>query len=228
KQEIRSFLAHTAGKSTHDSMEFLPMRAEIEYFEFDPNELSVQTGKRLGLSLRQIRMVQNYVAKGGHFYKKEDFKKIYAIGKAEYERLAPYIRIPTQHQSSNAPKRTSEQERRANTNTKEVPSFPKLHIELNSTDSITLQKLYGIGPVFASRIIRFRNSIGGFHHVSQLMDVYGMDNERYEPLRDQVFVDTSLVTKININEADFELLNKHPFISYQQANAIIQYRKQHG
>src|SRR5690606_2394247 len=85
-----------------------------------------------------------------------------------------------------------------------------------------------IGPVFASRIIHYRDKLGGFHDASQLLEVYGMDEERYEPLRSQVFVDISLLKKININDADFEQLNGHPFINYKQANAIVQYRKQHG
>lgn len=227
KQEIQAFLAHVRTDS-YQPKSTPQEKKQIEYFEFNPNELSTQNGTLLGLSPPQIRMIQNYINKGGHFYKKEDFQKIYAITKEDYERLAPYIKIPRQIK-----KQPSLENRVAKT-----ASFPKrewtkkpttkLHIELNSTDSIALQELYGIGPVFASRIIRYRDRLGGFHDVSQLMEVYGMDEERYEPLSDQIFVDVSLLKKIDINDADFKLLNNHPFINYKQANAIIQYRKQHG
>jgi DNA uptake protein ComE-like DNA-binding protein len=91
-----------------------------------------------------------------------------------------------------------------------------------------LQDLRGIGPVFASRIVRFRDNLGGFYDVSQLLSVYGMDEERFEGIKDHVFVDTLLLRKINVNKADFELLRKHPLISPKQANAIVHYRKQHG
>src|SRR5690554_3381077 len=53
-------------------------RSDIEYFEFNPNKMNPQQGARLGLTERQIRMIQNYISKGGSFYRKEDFKKIYA------------------------------------------------------------------------------------------------------------------------------------------------------
>jgi len=228
KQEIRLFLANTVNDRKESPADEIRVNGEIEYIDFDPNELSLQLGKRIGLSHRQIQMIQNYVAKGGHFYKKEDFQKIYAISKADYERLAPYIKIPAQHQNVSYSKKEVEAKHLPPVKGNKEEPITKLHIELNSTDSIALQKLRGIGPVFASRIVRFRNSLGGFHHVSQLMEVYGMDKERYEPLLDHIFVDTTLVKKIDINHADFKLLNKHPFITYKQANAIIQYRKQHG
>ena len=47
--------------------------------------------------------------------------------------------------------------------------FPKgTVVELNSADSTTLRRVPGIGPVFASRIVRFRSLLGGFYTVSQL------------------------------------------------------------
>lgn len=55
-----------------------------------------------------------------------------------------------------------------------------------------------------------------------------MDEERFEGIKDYVFVDTLLLRKINVNEADYELLRKHSLISSKQANAIVHYRKQHG
>src|SRR5690606_19376080 len=85
-----------------------------------------------------------------------------------------------------------------------------------------------IGPIFASRIVRFRELLGGFHHVSQLMDVYGFDSVRFSELKSQVYVDTAKVEKISINTADYARFRSHPFINHKLANAIVQYRKQHG
>lgn len=202
-------------------------KLNIEYFEFNPNMLSLQEGFRLGLKERQIRMVQNYVAKGGVFYKKEDFKKIYAITEEDYERLAPYISIQVAKSSAKPSSFIPESSSTAERVQKKEPLAP-LYIELNSTDSIALQSLRGIGPVFASRIVRFRDNMGGFHDVSQLLNVYGMDEERFEGIVNHVFVDTSLIKKIDVNLADYEQLRKHFLISSKQANAIVHYRKQHG
>src|SRR5665647_1059817 len=47
-------------------------------------------------------------------------------------------------------------------------------LDLNSADSLHLLEIPGIGPVFASRIIRYRTLLGGYYAVDQLREVYGM------------------------------------------------------
>jgi competence ComEA-like helix-hairpin-helix protein len=203
------------------------IESSIDYFEFNPNAMSIQEGIRLGLTERQVQMIQNYVKKGGFFAKKEDFKKIYAITEMDFERLSPYISIPE------IENKTSYSSHISTDTLKPKPivttqAVANISIELNSTDSLELQNLRGIGPVFASRIIRFRDNLGGFHDISQLLSVYGMDEERFEGIKDHISVDSLLMRKININDADYELLRKHSLISSKQANAIVHYRKQHG
>lgn len=229
EKEIHEFLDAIQFKQEEgSSYSFLPndSQPDIDYFEFNPNELHLQEGIRLGLTERQIRMIQNYVSKGGIFYKKEDFEKIYAITREDYERLAPYISIPkveNSKSSSTAPKNFIQAER-----IKKEEKIEQLYIELNSTDSIALQSLRGIGPVFASRIVRFRDNLGGFHDVSQLLSVYGMDEERFKGIVNHILVDTLLIKKFNINTVDYEQLRKHSLIGSKRANAIVHYRKQHG
>src|SRR5258708_1961142 len=46
-------------------------------FYFDPNSLSFDGWKKLGMREKTIITIQKYVSKGGHFYKAEDLKKIY-------------------------------------------------------------------------------------------------------------------------------------------------------
>lgn len=224
-QEIEAFLAtveNTVSPPPNEESDI------VEYFPFNPNGLAVVDWKRLGLSERQIRMIKNYEAKGGRFRRKEDLKKIYAIQEADYIRLEPYIRIPQQTPkppvAHPVPGDGGADNMRASS--KVTTSIPA--IELNAADSTTLQQLPGIGPVFASRIVRFRDLLGGFHHILQLTDVYGFDTVRFNGLRDYVYVDSAGIRKIPLNSADYRQLNAHPFISSKLANAIVQYRKQHG
>lgn len=222
EREIYDFLnSLTPSDESENGLASSGAEQDIEYFNFDPNHLSFQDGKRLGLNERQIRMIQNYVSSGGTFYKAEDFKKIYAISQADYVRLAPFISISEVYSNTMLEK---ENNFSSNSHKGDKP----IVIELNSTDSIELQSLRGIGPVFASRIVRFRDNLGGFHSVLQLLDVYGMDQDRFDGIKEQVVVDTSLLKKIRINVADFEALRRHSYISSKQANAIVHYRKQHG
>ena len=200
---------------------------KVEYFTFDPNGLPIVEWKRLGLSDRQIRVIKNYEAKGGQFRKKEDLKKIYSLNEADYARLEPYIHIETPGRSDEVmPEIGREQQRMEIVDERVVPS--PLIIDLNATDSLELQRLPGIGPVFAARIVRFRDRLGGFYEVSQLMDVYGFDSLRFNGLKAYVYVDPTHVEKIALNTVDYDRLKNHPLISPKLANAMIQYRSQHG
>ena len=97
-------------------------------------------------------------------------------------------------------------------------------VDINHADTIQLQELYGIGPAFARHIVKYRNLLGGYTRKEQLMEVYGMTNDRYEALIPHITVDTTAVEKIAINEATVEQMKKHPYLDYYQAKAIADYR----
>lgn len=194
-----------------------------DYFEFNPNGLAEKEWRRLGLSSKQVRVILNYEAKGGRFYRKADLKKIYSISAAQYAALEPYIRITERYSESGSGKPES-RERPAKIDLVPIAAF----IELNSADSAKLESIRGIGPVFASRIIRYRNRLGGFYKKEQLREVYGLDSLKYSRLKDHVEVNTALIQKINLNKVTFEQLKMHPYLHYKQMNAILQYRKQHN
>ena len=101
-------------------------------------------------------------------------------------------------------------------------------IEINGADSLVLQLLPGIGPAFASRIVRFRDRLGGFWEKGQLMEIYGMDSIRYSGLKDFVRLDTSLISRLMINEMDAERLGRHPMIGYKLGKLFVRYRELHG
>ena len=193
------------------------------YFEFDPNSIGQKEWQKLGFSIKQIRVINNYVSKGGKFYKKEDLKKIYSISETQYALVEPYIRITAAYIPFKSVKDEKVSKSVSSNNRIPVPL-----IELNLADSLSLLTVRGIGPSFASRIIRFRDRLGGFYTKEQLKEVYGLDSLKYSQIQDQVSIDARLIQKIDLNTANFEQLKKHPYLTYKQMNAIIQYRQQHG
>ncbi|MDP6908390.1 MAG: helix-hairpin-helix domain-containing protein, partial [Flavobacteriales bacterium] len=110
----------------------------------------------------------------------------------------------------------------------EKPKYEKVLVELNAADSITLIKVKGIGPFFARVIIEYREKLGGFIHKEQVMEVYGMDSVKYLAIADQLLVDSIIRAKLNVNDSELKQLLRHPYINFNQAKAIVNYRKQHG
>ena len=101
-------------------------------------------------------------------------------------------------------------------------------VELNSADSLQRLEVYGIGSVFASRIIRYRKLLGGYYSVSQLKEVYGMREENYQTIAKFFTVDPSKINTLNINFATIQELGRHPYIGYKAAKRIYKLKDQVG
>lgn len=134
------------------------------------------------------------------------------------------------YKKSNYQKRNYSNDRRqykSNAYHKPNKEYPKLNIELNSADTTTLKKLYGIGKVLSMNIIKYRVMLGGYYNKAQLNEVYGIKPATYESIKDQVWVDTSQIKHININKAEFKTILKHPYLDYKQVKAIFYYKNRH-
>lgn len=59
-------------------------------------------------------------------------------------------------------------------------------LNINTAGSDELQTLKGVGPVTAQRIIDYRNQIGRFDNVDQLLEVKGIGEKTLAKFRDQV------------------------------------------
>lgn len=101
-------------------------------------------------------------------------------------------------------------------------------IELNGSDSAGLTRLPGIGPVFASRIIKYRRLLGGFYTVDQLKEVYGMKDENFARAIPHVFVNKGLLVTISVDTSEFRVLMRHPYIGKERTREIMNLRKRTG
>ncbi len=127
--------------------------------------------------------------------------------------------------------RPSTRERRGN-DSGMYEMYPRPHVaqrlsfELNSADTLDLQQLRGIGPVFARRIVNYRAKLGGYVSTAQLREIYGMSEETYQMILPYLTVDTMQITKLNPNTATLNQLKQHPYLDYYQARAIVDYRRE--
>ncbi len=101
-------------------------------------------------------------------------------------------------------------------------------LSFSEADSVTLQIVPGIGAATASRIIKYRERLGGFHTKDQLKEVFGLKPEVIDGIWEYFDFDPGITKKLKINTLELEELSKHPYISFQEAKVLIAYRKQHG
>jgi len=189
---------------------------EINPMPFNPN--TVDTGKltKIGLSDNQVSQIINYRNAGGIFRIKSDFKKIYSISEAEYDQLEKYILLPSKIDSAQVVESYDEEKK------SDLKVRPE--VEINSADTNELTKLYGIGPYYAKKIVAYREKLGGFYDKAQLLEVFGIDSTRYFGFTEQVKVDKEIIAKIDLNNADFREMLKHPYFEYYMVKEIFNYK----
>ena len=189
-----------------------------ELFRFDPNTLSVEGWQRLGLSERTSRTIENYRNKGGKFYKPEDIKRIWGMPAGFYERVKDYINIAPRANgySQNTPNKAYIK-----------PEKKVLIVDINVADTSEFIALPGIGSKLAARIVNFRDKLGGFYSIDQVGETYGLPDSTFQIIRSSLQLSGPVKT-LNVNTATKEELKAHPYIRWNLANAIVEYRNQHG
>lgn len=179
-------------------------------FYFDPNHVTISQMQDLGLTEALAQRIKNYRQKGGSFKTPEDLQKIYGFPEDLYARLKPYINI------AQAP----------SNETQKTNAF--VPVEINSADSLALLTVKGIGPAFAKRIIQYRTRLGGFYSMNQLMEVYGITDEKLENIKPSLTLDASTITRLDANKATFKELLAHPYLNYDQVKVLVNYREKVG
>lgn len=189
-----------------------------ELFAFDPNTLSLADWQRLGLNERTAKTILKYVSKGGKFYKPEDLQKIWSMPEGFYERVKDYVRITSVVRNNPAyENKPYEREERK-----------PLTININDADTIAFIALPGIGSKLSARIVAFREKLGGFYSVEQIGETWGLPDSTFQKIKPRFQVDGDKVRKMNVNTATKDELKVHPYIKWNLANAIVEYRSQHG
>ena len=91
-------------------------------------------------------------------------------------------------------------------------------------------KINGIGPILSRRIIKYRDLLGGFHSLNQLLEVYHLPPNVASKIMNYAYLDLDNypVNKLNLNQADYTLLASHPYVPFSLAKAIVAFRDQHG
>lgn len=194
--------------------------------QFDPNTADSSTLVHLGLKPWQASNMLKYRAKGGRYRKTEDLKRLYGMTDSMYLALLPYVVIDTL-----AIDRWRDSVRMAADSVPRYVSHKRDTIlNLRTADTTELKMIKGIGSYRAKQIIRYREQLGGFVSVEQLREVKALqpllkDSLSTDSLLSHFFIDSVRVVPLKVNSMRVERLQRHPYLSFEQARAIYELRR---
>ena len=195
----------------------------IQMQVFDPNTVDSMTLLHLGFKPWQAKNMLKYRAKGGKYRKKEDLKKLYGMTDSMYLALTPYIYIKDSIVVDSA--------RIDSVRTDSLPKWNNTKkdtiLNLRTADTTELKLIRGIGSYRAKMIVRYREQLGGYAQVEQIMEARGMDKVIADSILPHFYIDSVVVNKIPINHIRPEVLQRHPYLNFEQAKAIYEYRRKH-
>ena len=185
---------------------------------FNPNTadsaLLVTVGLKPWMALNLIR----YREAGKVFRRKDDLRRLYGMTDSLYATLEPYILLDTVSADSLSNRSRAIVEPLSGVKRDTI-------LELNTADTTELMLLRGIGRFTAIQIIRRRQALGGYYSVNQLYEIKELPTQRVDSLLPHLTVDTSLIVPIDVNRASIKQLQRHPYISYRQAEQLYDLRR---
>lgn len=209
----RQHAAWAAEKVQREAAREAERNIEIVLQPFDPNTADSLTLVHLGLRPWMARSVVHYREKGGRYRKAEDFSHAYGMTDSLFQVLKPYITIADSVGNSGPAVRFVQKK--------------DTILELNLTDTAELQLLRGIGKYTANQIIRYRTSLGGFVTPEQLREITPAIRD-VDSILPHFTATASLVKKLYINRLSVDALQRHKYVTFEQAKAIRDYRHRRG
>lgn len=236
KGGMSSQLARTDSLTADSSIRKAAVRRGVQYIynvetvrrklsAFDPNTADSTLLLSLGLQPWQVRSIYRYRAKGGIYRQPSDFARLYGLTVKQYKELLPYIHISDEYKpAAEVYGRTDAVRSGRDTLRYPVKLRPGQYVTLDDADTASLRKVPGIGRYYASRIVRYRNDLGGYVSVAQLSEIEGIPEAALSYFR----VTGGAVRKLNLNRLTLNELKHHPYINFYQARRIIDYRRLKG
>lgn len=97
-------------------------------------------------------------------------------------------------------------------------------VDINVADSAAFDALPGIGGYFAAKMVAYREKLGGYSDIAQLMEIYHLDEEKFAKFSDLIVVGKR-PAPFRLWSMPADSLRRHPYVrDFRTANAIVLYR----
>jgi len=186
--------------------------------KFDPNTIAKKELLSFGVPEKIVDRMIKFRDAGGKFAEPEDLENVYGMKKVWVEQLLPWMKIV---------KTEKVDPKKINFKKKKVEKKENPITDINKADFEDWQNLIGIGPYYADKIMGYREKLGGFVSVDQILETNGLPDSVKQSILPALRT-SDIFRKLKINSLSTKEMAIHPYITWKEANAINNYRKQHG
>jgi len=213
-------------ESQIDSMENRLAKEVPKIYPFNPNFITDYKGYKLGMSIVELDRLHAFRKENKYVNSAKEFQTVTGVSDSLLAVISPYFKFPDWVKN----KPTSKLVAFSNTNPNVFSKKEKIVIkDINQATQEDLIKVYGIGEAISKRILKFKESLGGFVSMDQMKDVWGLSPEVVQRLNTSFKVGTlSNIKKIDINNASVKELAQFPYFKYNLAREIVIYRSMNG
>ncbi|MFI8378844.1 helix-hairpin-helix domain-containing protein [Leeuwenhoekiella sp. NPDC079379] len=184
-------------------------------YPFNPNFITDYKGYTLGLSTEELDKLFSFRQKEKWINSAEDFQEVTGVSDSLLAVISPYFKFPDWVTNS----KTSQ--------TTKSFSFKSFNPQ-NDLNKATFESLISLPEMTegsARLILAYRKKIGGFIEDNQLYDIYNVKRNQVIEVKKEFTVKSKpVIVLINVNTANASDLATIPFLTFDIARSIIDYR----
>lgn len=200
----------------------------VKLYPFNPNFITDYKGYTLGMSVGEIDRLHTFRETDAYVNSAEEFQKVTEVSDSLLQTMSPFFKFPEWTQKRRQSSGTSRQD------LSKRKTFPPLKeaakvMDINLATVEDLKGINGIGEKLSTRIIKFRDRLGGFMSAEQLYDVYGLEADVAErALQKFKVLKRPNIALIKINKASAYQISKLIYIKHNVADKIVMHRENNG
>ncbi len=211
-------------QSQIDSMKMEEKKESPKIYLFNPNFITDYKGYKLGMSVQEIDRLLAFRKENKYVNSSKEFQNVTQVSDSLLNAIAPFFKFPDWVNNKKQFKAYEKYPNKAFAKKEKI-----VFIDINKATQEDLIKIYGIGEAISLRILKLKESLGGFVSMEQMKDVWGLSPEVIENLNTHFKVSVlPNFKKIDINNASLKELSQFSYFRYPLAKEIVTYRSMNG
>lgn len=211
-------------QSQIDSMKMEEKKDSPKIYLFNPNFITDYKGYKLGMSVPEIDRLLAFRKENKYVNSSKEFQNVTQVSDSLLNAIAPFFKFPDWVNNKKQFKVYGKYSNKAFAKKEKI-----VFIDINQATQKDLISIYGVGEAISLRILKLKESLGGFVSMEQMNDIWGLSPEVIENLSTHFKV-TAMpnLKKIDINNASLKELSQFSYFRYPLAKEIVTYRSMNG